>query len=306
MDGKTRKSHDEIVEFERYQSLLFPFAYNITGDYLASEDIVQEVLNNHLLTKNPEIQNPRHYLIRSVINRAINEKQLLRTRMEQYPGRWLPTPMITAEAIYQAADRDHIIRYSLLVLMEQLNPKERAVFILKETFDFSHEEIADVLKIKPDHSRQLLKRSKEKIQEPEHAATLDNNSKNLLSALANAILTADLDKAKSLLANDIQCISDGGPTISASRNVLTGPEHVSKLLKAIYGKYFLPGTKTEYCEINHSPSIVFSLDGRVYRCIVLQIVDGIITNVFIILNPEKLGKLGVLSRPHPDFCLRYK
>lgn len=291
MEDDTRKQHDETAEFERYQSILFPFAYNITGDYLASEDIVQEVLNNHLLTKNAEIQNPRHYLIRSVINRAINEKQLLRTRMEQYRGRWLPAPMITAEAIYQAADRDRIIQYSLLVLMEQLNPKERAVFILKETFDFTHEEIAEALNIKTDHSRQLLKRSKEKIQEPEQTATLDNNSKNLLSALANAILTADLDKTKSLLANDVQCISDGGPTVSASRNVLTGPERVSKLLKAIYGKYFVPGTKTEFYEINHSPAILFSLDGQIYRCVILQIVNGVIDKVFIILNPDKLKQL---------------
>lgn len=291
MEGNTLKRQDETVEFERYQSLLFPFAYNITGDYLASEDIVQEVLNNHLLTKNAEIQNPRHYLIRSVINRAINEKQLLRTRMEQYPGRWLPAPMITAETIYQAADREHIIQYSLLVLMEQLNPKERAVFILKETFDFTHEEIADALNIKPEHSRQLLKRSKEKIQEQERTATLDNNTRNLLSELANAILTADIDKAKSLLANDVQCISDGGPTISASRNVLIGPDHVSKLLKAIYGKYLVPRTKTEFCEINHSPAILFSLNGQVYRCIVLHIVDGIVIKVFIILNPDKLKQL---------------
>lgn len=280
------------IEIGQYQSLLFPFAYNITGDVLASEDIVQEVLNKHIMDQNVQIRNPRHYLIRSVVNKAINEKQLLRTRMEQYPGRWLPSPVITADSTYNEVDRDKIIHYSLMVLIEQLDPKERAVFILKETFDFTHEEIADVLKIKTDNSRQLLKRSKEKVREQGRAShAMDDHSRKLLSSLALAIRNADIDKAKTLLSNDVECIADGGPTISASRNILIGPYRVSKLLQAIYGKFFPEGTEVQLSEINHRPGLVFSHGGIVFRVIVFEIADNIIEKIFVILNPVKVENL---------------
>lgn len=280
-------------QFEKFQSLLFPFAYNITGDSLASEDIVMEVLNNHLLTDTSEIENPKSYLIRSVVNKAINQKQLLRTRKEQYPGFWLPTPVMTADAIYAAADKDKLIEYSLLVLMEKLTPRERAVFILKETFDFSHEEIADLLKIKTDSSRQLLKRSKEKIEAHQHKpTTLDNASRNLLTSLTRAIVDADIDKAKSLLAGDVQFISDGGPTVRASRKMLVGPDRVFKMLRAIYGKYAPEGQTTIFTELNHVPAIVFSVEGRVFRTVLFRISNGQIENVFVVVNPDKVRKLG--------------
>ena len=134
---------------------------------MAAEDIVQEVLNHHFLNSRDHIENPDHYLIRSVINRAINQKNLLRNKMEQYPGRWLPAPVVTEEGIYAGADRARILHYSLLVLLERLNAKERAVFILKETFDFTHEEIAEILNISTEHSRQLFKRGKKKIMPSE-------------------------------------------------------------------------------------------------------------------------------------------
>jgi RNA polymerase sigma factor (sigma-70 family) len=286
------KSHQQETELGRYQSLLFPFAYNITGDFLASEDIVQEVLNKHIMEQNDEIRNPRHYLIRSVVNKAINQKQLLRTRMEKYPGHWLPSPVITADSTYSEADRDKIIHYSLMVLIEQLDPKERAVFILKETFEFTHEEIAEVLKIKTESSRQLLKRSKEKIREPGRTPhPLDDRSRTLLSNLADAIRSTDIEEAKALLSTDVECVSDGGPAISASRNILIGQDRVSKLLKAIYGKYFPEGTQVEICEINHRPGIVFSLGGNVFRVIVFEIAGDVIEKIYIILNPDKVQNL---------------
>jgi len=281
-------------QFEKYQSLLFPFAYNITGDYLASEDIVVEVLNNHILHENPEIQNPRYYLIKSVVNKAINQKQLLRTRREQYPGFWLPSPIITADTIYDAVDKDKVLEYSLLVLMEQLTPRERAVFILRETFDFSHEEIGEILQIKTDTSRQLLKRGKEKVQtQNNRRVTLDSASKELLTRLTQAILTADIDKAKSLLADDVRYVSDGGPNVSSIRNVLTGPDHIIKMLQAIYGKYFPQGSTTTLSELNHRPAILFSIEGKVFRVILFEIADDRITNLFVVLNPDKVQNIGL-------------
>ena len=277
--------------FEELKAILLPFAYNITGDFLAAEDIVQEVLTKHFLVLDPAIKNPKHYLIRAVINRSINEKKLLRTKMEDYRGRWLPTPILTEDSIYREVDRKKILHYSLLVLLERLNAKERAVFILRETFDFEHEEIGEILGIKVDHSRQLLKRAKEKISH-QTRSSIQTKSKSapLLEDLVDAISKSDIARTKLLLSKDVQCMSDGGK-VKAADNILTGQDRVSKFLKAIYGKYYPEGAEWRFVEINFHPAIVFMLDEKVFRCIIFDIQDDVVQKIFIVVNPDKLQQL---------------
>lgn len=277
--------------FEKYKPLLMPFAYNITGDFMAAEDIVQEVLTKHFTVSDPSIKNQKSYLIRAVINRSINEKKMLRTRMEEYRGRWLPAPVLTEDSIYRGADREKILHYSLLVLLERLSAKERAVFILKETFDFEHEEIADILSIKTDHSRQLLKRAKEKIS-PMTGKRAPANPGNgrFLRELVQAISTSDIAKTKVLLSEDVQCVSDGGK-VRAARNMLSGHDRVFKFLKAIYGKYFPEGAAWQIVEINFHPAILFTLNNKVFRCIVFELKNGVAKKIYIIVNPDKLQQL---------------
>jgi RNA polymerase sigma factor (sigma-70 family) len=292
MNETSMKPSEVAPHLGQYKSALLPFAYNITGDWQAAEDVVQEVLNHHLLNGDHQIENPKNYLIRSVINRSINEKKLLRNRMEQYRGAWLPTPVLTEDSIYAAADREKILQYSLLILLEHLTPKERAVFILKETFDFNHEEIAEALDIKIEHSRQLLKRSKEKIPgRSTKAGKLNRQDSDMLRRLSDAISSADVERTKQLLSTDVRCVSDGGTKVRAARKLLTGQDRVSKFLKAIYGKYFPEGATTHVVEINHHPAILFKREGKVFRCIVLEMEDDAITNIFIVVNPDKLQHL---------------
>ena len=280
------------TELHHYQTMLLPFAYNVTGDFMAAEDIVQEVLNHHFLNSRDHIENPDHYLIRSVINRAINQKNLLRNKMEQYPGRWLPAPVVTEEGIYAGADRARILHYSLLVLLERLNAKERAVFILKETFDFTHEEIGEILNISTEHSRQLFKRGKKKIMPSEsQLEKVNEGSHQLLQQLADAISAADIERTKRLLAQDVQCVSDGGPKVSAARKMLVGPERVFKFLKAIYGKYFPEGATFTFSVVNHLPALIFKLNGKIFRCIVFEMDGHVIRKIFIMVNPDKLSGL---------------
>jgi len=280
------------TELHHYQTMLLPFAYNVTGDFMAAEDVVQDVLNHHFLNSRDHIENPDHYLIRSVINRAINQKNLLRNKMEQYPGKWLPAPVVTEEGIYAGADRARILHYSLLVLLERLNAKERAVFILKETFDFTHEEIGEILNISTEHSRQLFKRGKKKIMPSEpQLEKVNEGSQKLLQQLADAISAADIEKTKRLLAQDVQCVSDGGPKVRAARKMLVGQERVFKFLKAIYGKYFPEGATTTFSVVNHHPALLFKLAGNVFRCIVFDMDGSVIRKILIMVNPDKFQGL---------------
>lgn len=279
------------TQYRKYKAQLVPYAYNIIGDSLAAEDVVQEILNIYFLNPHDQIQNPDGYLMRSVINRSINAKKSIQVRKKQYIGQWLPVPIHTDESIYKEIDRRHILDYSLLVLLERLNPKERAVFILKESFDFEHSEIAEVLEITVENSRQLYKRGRQKLESGGLKPAGDKVTVDAtLKKLTEAILRADVENVKALLAEQVQSYSDGGD-MKAAPNVIVGRDNVSKFLKALYGKYFHAGTVITVEELNHAPALVFSLGNLIYRCLLFDVRDSVIENVFIIVNPAKLRGL---------------
>ncbi len=291
---KTTNDLDSLISY--FKKRLFPYAYNIIGDSLAAEDLVHEVLNRYFIETPSHVQKPESYLTRAVINNAINHKNLLKNKLETYPGHWLPTPVLTEDVIYEKADQEEILNYSLLVLLEKLNPRERAVFILKETYEYTHEEIAEILDIKVEHSRQLLKRSKEKLgRKTTDTSQFDFSSgqQEILSQLTEAILSNDLEQVKNVLSDDVRTLSDGGEKVSAARKILVGTDRVSKFLQAIYGKYLPESTEMNYTWINYQPAITFSLNGSIFRCMMFEIINGKIQYIYIVINPEKLQKLNI-------------
>lgn len=290
---KIENLEDKNIESEiaAYHSKLFPFAYNIVGDMMEAEDIVQETLNKFFLGAPESVNSPDNYLVKAVINKSINQKKLLRSRKEVYPGEWLPVPIATEESIYSKMDRDQILNYSLLILLEKLNAKERAVFILKETFDFSHAEIADILGISLENSRQRLTRAKQKIA-PQLSGTfvLKAQEKAVLDQLMDAILKTDIKRVVALLSSSVKATSDGGSKVAAARNILVGSDTVSKFLKALWHKY-RPGAEVQLTAVNHQPGLIFKDKGLVFRCMVFEIINRKIVGIYIIVNPDKLQHL---------------
>lgn len=286
------ENNDFETQFRKFRGKLLPYAYNILGDSMEAEDVVQEILNNYFLGPSDHIQTPENYLIRSVINRSINEKKKQKVRLAEYPGQWLPIPVNTEEDVYQYADRSKLLHYTLLVLLERLNPKERAIFILKESFDFSHSEVAEMLNVTVENSRQLYKRAKQKLEPDIHySLSTDQSGEYILHQLTESILQADIEKVKQLLSDDVKMVSDGGPKTSAARNVISGKDDASKLLKAIYGKYFPEGSCIEFTSFNHQPAILYKKDSVTYRCILFEIGNGLIQRMYIIVNPDKLQRI---------------
>src|SRR6187431_2262825 len=139
-----------------YRKLL-TYSYNITGSYEDARDIVQDALEKYIHLDKSRIDNEVSYLNRMVINLSINFRQK-HIRHTTY-GVWLPEPIPT-DTVESPLVREQTASYTLLVLMEALNVKERAVFVLKEAFNYSHDEIATALDISADNSRQLYSRAK--------------------------------------------------------------------------------------------------------------------------------------------------
>lgn len=270
-----------------YHNLLFPYAYNILGSSDDAKDAVQEVLSNFIASPREGIANEKGYLIKSVINHSINVKS--RQKKLRHGAVWLPEPLATEEADTDLNLRD-IVSYSLLVLLEQLNPKERAVFILKEGFGYSHEEIAEVLSSNAENSRKLLSRAKEKLDQS-HKPAEETLSLEFLEKYVQAIRDRDTRALESLLSNDIAFYADGGDTVKVIKKICTGLHEVVELLMVIHQR-FQQHYRVVPARINHQLALLY-YDGPVIKsCQVLELSpEGKIQRINTVLDPEKLKAL---------------
>jgi RNA polymerase sigma factor (sigma-70 family) len=269
--------------------LLTTYAYNILGTLQDAEDIVQDAfLKFHSIDKTA-INDEKAYLTRMVINLSINLKKKMQKTVSDYFGEWLPEPVST-ETPDASIEKKDILSYSMMVLLERLNPKQRAVFILKEAFDYEHEEIAAVLAITPDNSRQLLNRAKKLLQKETPPADSKINAENL-NKYIDIIRSGDINRIEQLLNKDINVISDGGGKAVAFVNPVSGVRRVAALLNGIQKKYY-SDVRISKTEINHQPAI-FYYDGndQLITCQILIFENDVLTKVFFIRNPDKLKSL---------------
>jgi RNA polymerase sigma factor (sigma-70 family) len=270
-----------------YQHILFPYAYNILGAVEDAKDAIQDVLYNYLAAAKEGIENEKNYLIKSVINQALNIRQ--KKRQVKLGEVWLPEPVATETADTNINLHD-IASYSMLILLEQLNPKERAVFILKESFGYSHEEIAEVLGITTEGSRKLLSRARTRLNESKQPATSRNAvPSGLLHNYIHAIRSRDTQTLENLLSRDVTFYADGGSKMNVVKKISIGLHEVAELLLYIYEKYDAGFTVVE-SEINHQPAFLYYNDTVLVACQILSIsaADGKIFQISNVVDPDKL------------------
>ncbi len=276
--------------FKDYQKALFPYAYNILGSVDDANDAVQDVMAKHLSNKNI-LLDEKNYLIKSVINKSINVK----TRSKKMAGGvWLPEPIATEQADSRLM-RNDIISYSLLVLLENLGAKERAVFILTEAFDYPHEEIADALDITIENSRKLLSRAKEKLKTLRHQKTTEQTiapAKKDLNSYIEAIRMGDTASLIHLLAEDISFVADSGGKVKIVRALTSGASAVIDLLFYLYTTY-QKEFRVEVASINHQSALLYYKNGELINCQVFELDETgtKIHAIYSVVDPDKLKNL---------------
>jgi RNA polymerase sigma factor (sigma-70 family) len=276
-----------------WTTILFPYAYNILGVVEDARDAVQEVLYKHLSGGPDTVENEKAYLIKAVINQSINLKE--KNKRIVYGDEWLPEPVATEEADKGVALND-IAAYSLLILLEKLNPNERAVFILKEGFDYSHEDIAEVLSATVENSRQLLSRAKRKLDADKQISRVEKSQQVLLERFLQALRDKDIHSLEQLLTQDITYAADGGGVIKVVAKHCSGIGEVIELLLLVYNRFlatasFVPTT------INHQPALLYYRNGKLFLCQIYGFAaDGKIAQINNVLDPEKLKGIGGLSQ----------
>lgn len=271
-----------------YQNILFPYAYNILGSVDDAMDAIQDVITKYTSLSKPDIENEIGYLIKGVINQSINIKK--RNKKTVGDRMWLPEP-IAMEKADTNIHREEIISYSMLVLLEKLNPKERAVFILKEAFDYSHEEIAAAMSFSIENSRKLLSRAKKALEkmkkdfEPSSMA-----SPTFLQKYITSIKTGNVSALEKLLSDDIMVKTDGG-NVSIVSELMVGIKEVIKLMIYVYNTYQKSFSIVE-STVNHQPALMFYNDGKLVNCQVFELEkdNKKIMTIYSIVDPEKLKK----------------
>ncbi|MGV3761546.1 sigma-70 family RNA polymerase sigma factor [Parapedobacter sp.] len=276
-----------------YQSKLFPYAYNILGSVDDAFDVIQDVMVKRLSGVGTTLENESAYLIKSVINRAIN----LKNRNTRIHGQrmWLPEPVATERADSRLKKKE-IISYSMLVLLEHLNARERAVFILKEAFGYAHEEIAETLSITVDNSRKLLSRARRNLKDshggfkPVATATAD-----LLDTYIHCIETGDIESLTKLLSKEIAVKADGGKKMQVVSEFTQGQRPVIDLMLYLYNHYQYR-YELEIHTVNHQPALLFYEDGKLVNCQVFEWDSHQfqIMRIFSIVDPDKLSRIGHL------------
>ncbi|MDL5511121.1 sigma-70 family RNA polymerase sigma factor [Arenibacter sp. M-2] len=274
-------------DLETLTKKLFPYAYNILGNISDSQDVIQDVLIKFNEKETGSVSNPNAYLIKSVTNTAINLKN--KNDRERNQRISLPEPIIIANQGESKIEIEEILNYSMLVLLDVLNTKERAVFLLKEAFDYDHEEIANILSVSVENSRKLLSRAKKKLkQKKPDIVTTSSKDRIYLGKYIEAIRSGDVVTLEQMLSEEVQVLADGGTKVNVVAQLTSGIDDTIKLITYVF-EHYQKDFRIEIDKINHQPALLFYDGTLLINCQVFELnKDGRITHIFSVVDPDKL------------------
>ena len=280
--------------FQEYQPLLFSLAYNMLGSIMDAEDCVQETfLRWHRACNSDEqeaIRSPRSYLCTIVTHICIDHLRSARVKREFYIGSWLPEPLLTGGPD-EHAEMAEILSIASLRLLEALSPSERAVFLLRQVFDYEYEEIARMVG-KSEHScRQLVYRAKQHLtsQRPRYDVS-SRQQEQFYQSFLQASTDGNMEELLQLLAEDVSLYSDGGELRRPMP--LHGAQEVARYTMEVTRRVSLETAwYWQMTMINGRLGVVIYAYNRLYAVLTLEFIDGHIQEIDFIVSPEKLGHL---------------
>jgi RNA polymerase sigma-70 factor (ECF subfamily) len=281
---------------EELRPYLFAIAYRMLGSVAEAEDVVQEAfLRYH--ERGVQADEPKAYLATVTTRLAIDQLRSARARREVYPGEWLPEPLVDDEAARHAETADSL-SLAFLHLLEKLSPVERAVFLLREVFDYPYEDVAGIVGKSPENCRQILARAHRHIEEGRRRFDVSREERE---EVARRFLAAweegDTDALVEVLATDATVYGDGGGKAPSVPVPLVGAERVAKALIGWGRRARELGLVHHAALVNGEPGLVFrSADGRAVWVASLEVYDGVVVAVRSVLNPDKLGHLPADTR----------
>jgi RNA polymerase sigma-70 factor (TIGR02957 family) len=289
--------NSEQQTFADHRNLLFSIAYRILGSAADAEDVVQDAWFKWSADDRSQVSDPKGYLARIVSNLSMERLRSTRRQRETYIGPWLPEPILTADDTAADIVTAESVSMAMLVVLETLSPLERAVFVLKEVFDFSHAEIAEAVERSEPSVRQAAHRAREHLRARRPRFETDRAKKREATERFFAATTGgDINALMELLAPEVTLWTDGGGKVRQAMRPIIGAEKVARWLagtaKRPYEGIEISDMAAELVDINGGPGIVMSGAGRVIATITVDLdADGRIVTVHNVANPDKLGAI---------------
>ena len=297
-EARSESDMGKNEDFDRHRPLLFSIAYRMLGSVADSEDVLQEAYLRWQRTDD-EVRSPRAYLSTIVTRLSIDQLRSARTRREEYVGAWLPEPLLTEEGIADAAETAILgesLSMAFLVLLESLTPTERAVFLLREVFDYDYAEVSRLVGKSEDNCRQISRRARQSVaaRRPRFESSPEQEERLMRSFLA-ACASGDMDTLVSLLSEDVIVWSDGGGKVRAALRPIHGAQKAARYFAVILGKA-PPGLAIRRASVNGRPGVVgYFADGSPQSILTLDVEEGSIRAIHLVVNPEKLENVPPLA-----------
>ena len=284
-----------VESFEDYRSYLFAIAYRMLGSAMDAEDMVQETYLRYQSTPLETIRSLKAFLTTIITRLCMDQLQLARRKRELYVGPWLPEPVLTtmpAEVAdpQERVDTEESISLAFLLLLEQLQPFERAVFLLREVFEYEFAEISSILDKSEAACRRSFSRAKQHLnQHRPRFPSSPQAHRQLLTSYMQAVQTGEMGTLEDLLAEDVTLWADAGGKIKqAALRPISGRDAVVRF--SLGTRRFLPeNSQMEIAEVNGQPAAIFRVDGQAFLVLTIEMESGRIQTVRLMANPEKLS-----------------
>jgi RNA polymerase sigma-70 factor (TIGR02957 family) len=295
-DGRPDTATDVFVA---HRNLLFTVAYEMLGSAADAEDVLQETWLRWAAVDLETVRDQRAYLVRIAARQALTRLRALGRRKEYYVGPWLPEPLLTAPDVAEDVVLADSLSMAVLLVLETLNPTERAVFVLREVFDLGYDEIAEAVDKSPAAVRQIAHRARGHVAARRPRGTVSSaETRAALEAFQRAIETGDLQSLVDILAPDVVALGDGGGVKQALPRPVAGADKVANLF-ALLLEQVGAELSVEPAQINGWPALILRLNGELDMVVAVRIDDGLVTGLYTVRNPEKLSHMQsetVLSR----------
>jgi RNA polymerase sigma-70 factor, ECF subfamily len=285
---------DAAGSFEAHRRHLTGLAYRMLGSLSEAQDVVQEAYLRWHQANRAEVGDARAFLSRTVARLCLDQLKSARARHEHYVGPWLPEPVLDEAALAadSASDYAQDLSVALMLTLERLSPLERAAFLLHDVFDMNFDEVAGALGRSPASCRQLAARARSHVRasRPRFRPSQEE-CERLANAFGAAAQSGDATALAGLLAQDVTYYSDAGGRAPAARRPIIGRDKVVSLVMGLSRKGATQIKAVRSAQINGLPGFIIERGGNEILTLAFDFRDGLIANIYLIINPDKLRHL---------------
>lgn len=289
---------EQVVVFNSHRDLLVGLAYRMLGSVHDAEDVVQDAWLRWIGVDAATVLDPRSFLIKVTSRLAIDRLRQVQAQRTAYSGPWLPEPILISPDAAETLEKTESLSMAMMVVLETLSPLERAVFVLREAFDFGYDEIAETLGRSEPAIRQLAHRARDHVTHGRPRFAADHATLHRATAsFMNACMGGDVTSLLAILSPSVELVADSGGVARAPRRVMLGQDKIARFLVSTWENAGLDDPAVRLATLNADPAIVVTSAGVPVSAFVLEVADGMVQKIYLVANPDKLTHLTQVQVP---------